>query len=147
MTGPASDEPVSGHPTSEGPGPDDVTTDTSTADGPRPGPVARVLIGAVRFYQHWISPALPPTCRFYPSCSAYAVEAVQVHGALRGTGMAVLRLLRCGPWHPGGVDPVPERRARAGPGPAAPADPAAGATRAHHEPHDCARNCEEQAPC
>ncbi|MCW0214105.1 MAG: membrane protein insertion efficiency factor YidD [Pseudonocardia sp.] len=104
------------------------------------------MIGAVRFYQHWISPGLPPTCRFYPSCSAYAAEAVQVHGALRGTGMAVLRLLRCGPWHPGGVDPVPERRTRTRPGAAGAAASGVSAP-AHHEPHDCARNCEEQAPC
>ena len=61
----------------------------------------------VRFYRAWISPVLPPSCRFEPSCSAYALEALTVHGAPRGTWLAVRRLLRCGPWHPGGWDPVP----------------------------------------
>ncbi|HJP75453.1 MAG TPA: membrane protein insertion efficiency factor YidD [Pseudonocardiaceae bacterium] len=73
----------------------------------RPGPVARLLVGLIGIYRRWISPLLPPSCRFYPSCSAYAVEAVTVHGALRGSWLALRRLLRCGPWHPGGLDPVP----------------------------------------
>jgi len=73
----------------------------------RPGPVARLLVGLIGFYRRWISPLFPPACRFYPSCSAYAVEAVTVHGALRGSWLALRRLLRCGPWHPGGLDPVP----------------------------------------
>lgn len=51
----------------------------------------------------------PPSCRFYPSCSSYAIEAVHTHGAGRGTLLAAWRILRCGPWHPGGYDPVPER--------------------------------------
>ena len=71
--------------------------------------VARAMIGILRFYQRWISPAFPPTCRFYPSCSAYAIEALQVHGPLRGSWLTVRRLLRCAPWHPGGIDPVPPR--------------------------------------
>lgn len=70
----------------------------------------RAAIAAVRWYQRWISPALPPTCRFHPSCSAYAVDAYAVHGLIRGTGLTAWRLLRCGPWHPGGADPVPPRR-------------------------------------
>jgi putative membrane protein insertion efficiency factor len=74
--------------------------------------VARVLIGLLHGYQRWVSPALPPTCRFYPTCSAYAVEALQVHGVLRGTWLTLCRLLRCAPWHPGGIDPVPPRRPR-----------------------------------
>ncbi|RKR89277.1 hypothetical protein BDK92_3621 [Micromonospora pisi] len=69
---------------------------------------ARVLAGAIVAYRRWISPALPARCRFYPSCSAYALEAVTRHGALRGTGLAVWRLSRCHPFHPGGYDPVPE---------------------------------------
>jgi len=66
-------------------------------------------MAAVGFYRTWISPLLPPACRFAPSCSAYAAEALQVHGALRGSWLALRRLLRCGPWHPGGYDPVPPR--------------------------------------
>lgn len=73
------------------------------------GPVARVLLVPVNFYRRWISPVLPPSCRFEPSCSAYAVEALTTHGALRGSWLTVRRLLRCGPWHPGGYDPVPPR--------------------------------------
>ncbi|MFD1148603.1 membrane protein insertion efficiency factor YidD [Saccharothrix hoggarensis] len=73
-------------------------------------PVVRALLLPVRFYRKFISPALPPTCRFHPSCSAYAVEALTVHGALRGSWLTLRRLGRCGPWHPGGLDPVPPRR-------------------------------------
>jgi uncharacterized protein len=73
------------------------------------GPVARVLLVPVTLYRRWISPVLPPSCRFEPSCSAYAVEALTAHGALRGSWLTVRRLLRCGPWHPGGYDPVPHR--------------------------------------
>jgi uncharacterized protein len=82
------------------------------ADDARPGPVARVLVRAVKFYRTWISPLLPPSCRFEPSCSAYGLEALTEHGALRGTWLTLRRLLRCGPWHPGGWDPVPPRRTR-----------------------------------
>ena len=70
-------------------------------------PVARALLAAIGFYSRAISPALPPRCRFYPTCSAYAAEAIERHGAVRGTGLALRRLLKCAPWHPGGVDPVP----------------------------------------
>ncbi|MBO4204519.1 membrane protein insertion efficiency factor YidD [Micromonospora echinofusca] len=69
---------------------------------------ARVLAGPIIAYRRWISPALPARCRFYPSCSAYALEAVTRHGALRGAVLAARRLLRCHPFHPGGHDPVPE---------------------------------------
>lgn len=61
----------------------------------------------IRGYQRFISPALPPSCRFYPSCSTYALEAVAKHGLLRGSWLAAWRLMRCHPFHPGGVDPVP----------------------------------------
>ncbi|MFC8619479.1 membrane protein insertion efficiency factor YidD [Micromonospora purpureochromogenes] len=77
--------------------------------GSRPASLgARVLSGPIIAYRRWISPALPARCRFYPSCSAYALEAVARHGALRGAGLTVLRLSRCHPFHPGGHDPVPE---------------------------------------
>jgi putative membrane protein insertion efficiency factor len=66
-----------------------------------------VLVGLVRGYQLVVSPWLGPTCKYYPSCSAYAVTALQVHGPLRGTRLAVWRLLRCNPWSDGGVDHVP----------------------------------------
>ena len=69
-----------------------------------------LLILPIRVYQLAVSPLLGPRCRFYPSCSAYAVEALQVHGPLRGTVLAARRLLRCHPWNPGGVDPVPPAR-------------------------------------
>jgi putative membrane protein insertion efficiency factor len=69
--------------------------------------VAAVLILLVRAYQWTLSRVLPPACRFHPSCSAYAVEALRRHGALRGCWLTVKRLLRCHPLHPGGVDPVP----------------------------------------
>ncbi len=83
------------------------------APATRPGSIlARVLIAPIRFYQRFISPGLPATCRYYPSCSAYAVEALQVHGAARGSWMAVRRIGRCHPWHEGGLDPVPPRRER-----------------------------------
>jgi putative membrane protein insertion efficiency factor len=81
-------------------------------------------VALLRGYQRWISPALPPTCRFYPTCSAYAIEALQVHGLLGGSWLTVRRLARCAPWHPGGVDPVPPRRCR-----------------------PARKNIEEQAPC
>lgn len=66
-----------------------------------------VLIASVRAYQYLISPLLGPRCRFYPSCSSYAIEALQEHGAVCGSYLAMRRLLRCHPWNPGGVDPVP----------------------------------------
>lgn len=66
-----------------------------------------LLVLPIRAYQLLVSPLLGPRCRFYPSCSSYAVEALRVHGPLRGTGLAAHRLLRCHPWNPGGLDPVP----------------------------------------
>jgi uncharacterized protein len=78
----------------------------------RPRAVARLLLRFVGFYRRYISPSLPPSCRFEPSCSAYAVEALSRHGAARGSWLTLRRLLRCGPWHPGGHDPVPPAVAR-----------------------------------
>ena len=69
--------------------------------------IARALRLAVRAYQWCVRPLLPPSCRFYPSCSDYAEEAIARHGALHGGWLAARRLCRCGPWHAGGCDPVP----------------------------------------
>ncbi|MCP3917148.1 MAG: membrane protein insertion efficiency factor YidD [bacterium] len=69
----------------------------------------RVWVAPVRFYQRFLSPLKPPTCRFHPSCSEYAVQAVLTHGILRGTWMATWRLARCHPFACGGHDPVPPR--------------------------------------
>lgn len=66
-----------------------------------------ILIGLIRFYQVAMSPWMPPSCRYTPSCSAYALEAVQVHGGGRGGWMALRRILRCHPWGGQGYDPVP----------------------------------------
>jgi putative membrane protein insertion efficiency factor len=67
----------------------------------------RLLAGLIRGYQTVLSPLLPPSCRFHPSCSQYALEAVTRHGALKGSWLAARRLARCHPFHPGGYDPVP----------------------------------------
>ncbi|MGO1315901.1 MAG: membrane protein insertion efficiency factor YidD [Cellulomonadaceae bacterium] len=67
----------------------------------------RFLIGVLRVYQLVLSPMTGPTCRYYPSCSEYAVRAIRRHGVLRGSGLAAWRLLRCNPWSLGGVDDVP----------------------------------------
>lgn len=66
------------------------------------------LIRLIQGYQWFISPLLGPHCRFYPSCSQYAREAIALHGVARGLWLALCRIGRCHPWHPGGVDPVPE---------------------------------------
>lgn len=69
--------------------------------------LGRILIAMIRGYQVAISPLLGARCRFYPSCSRYASECIACHGALRGTWLTVRRLLRCHPWHPGGIDLPP----------------------------------------
>jgi uncharacterized protein len=69
--------------------------------------MARVLLALVAAYRYLLSPMLGRSCRFFPSCSEYAMEALARHGALRGTWLAVRRVARCHPWHPGGYDPVP----------------------------------------
>ena len=69
--------------------------------------LAKPLIWLVRAYQLIVSPFIPPSCRFHPTCSHYAIEALEKHGALKGGWLALRRVLRCHPWHPGGHDPVP----------------------------------------
>ena len=73
----------------------------------RPSAAARVLMALITGYRRFVSPLLGPRCRFAPSCSAYALEAVREHGALGGTWLAVRRIGRCHPFNPGGFDPVP----------------------------------------
>jgi hypothetical protein len=70
-----------------------------------------ILVGGIRGYQRFISPLFGPTCRYYPSCSAYALGAVRVHGPVKGFLLSTWRLLRCNPWSPGGIDHVPEKGA------------------------------------
>jgi putative membrane protein insertion efficiency factor len=66
-----------------------------------------IFIGLIRAYQYTLSPLLGPACRFYPSCSEYAYQAIMRYGPLKGLFLAIKRILRCHPYHPGGVDPVP----------------------------------------
>ncbi|MSP29590.1 MAG: membrane protein insertion efficiency factor YidD [Acetobacteraceae bacterium] len=70
-------------------------------------PVTAIGIGVVRTYQWTLRPIIGANCRFYPSCSDYAIEALRLHGAARGTLLSGKRILRCNPWHAGGLDPVP----------------------------------------
>lgn len=65
-----------------------------------------IAIALIQFYRHWISPLKPPTCRFVPTCSEYAILAIEKYGLVRGGYKAVRRILRCHPFHPGGYDPV-----------------------------------------
>lgn len=67
----------------------------------------RILLALIGAYRLLLSPVLGASCRFYPTCSAYAAEAIETHGALRGTWLALKRIAKCHPWHPGGLDPVP----------------------------------------
>ena len=71
--------------------------------------IKRIMLAMIRFYQKRISPYTPAVCRFTPTCSQYAVEAIQSHGALKGGWLALKRLLRCNPCFRGGFDPVPEK--------------------------------------
>ncbi|RJE89921.1 membrane protein insertion efficiency factor YidD [Paenibacillus sp. 1011MAR3C5] len=69
----------------------------------------RALQAPIHVYRKYISPLKPPSCRFYPTCSAYALEAIEVHGAAKGAWLAAKRIGRCHPFHPGGFDPVPDK--------------------------------------
>lgn len=70
----------------------------------------QIFIGIIRFYQKFISPMTPPACRFYPTCSHYGLEAFQKHGAFKGFWLTLKRILKCHPFHPGGFDPVPDKK-------------------------------------
>ncbi|MBV7507280.1 membrane protein insertion efficiency factor YidD [Bacillus sp. sid0103] len=71
--------------------------------------VKKIFLAVIRFYQVAISPIKPPTCRFYPTCSHYGMEAIQRFGALKGGWLTLKRISKCHPFHPGGLDPVPEK--------------------------------------
>lgn len=73
------------------------------------GRLQKVIIFTIKTYQFFLSPLLGNCCRFYPSCSSYAIEAIQSHGSINGFYLILRRILCCHPWHPGGVDFVPER--------------------------------------
>ncbi|MDT4010784.1 MULTISPECIES: membrane protein insertion efficiency factor YidD [Staphylococcus] len=67
----------------------------------------KLLLGLIWIYQHFISPLTPPTCRFYPTCSNYTKEAIEIHGPIKGTWLGIKRISKCHPLHKGGFDPVP----------------------------------------
>ncbi|ULG71423.1 membrane protein insertion efficiency factor YidD [Macrococcus brunensis] len=69
----------------------------------------QILLAIIRFYRSYISPMTPPTCRFHPTCSQYGMEAIETHGALKGSYLTTKRILKCHPFHPGGFDPVPPK--------------------------------------
>jgi len=77
---------------------------------PTPSPFARVFLGAVRGYQKLVSPLLGNNCRYYPTCSHYTYEAIEIHGATKGSWLGIKRIARCHPFHDGGIDPVPGSR-------------------------------------
>nr|WP_185762594.1 membrane protein insertion efficiency factor YidD [Bacillus methanolicus] len=72
--------------------------------------MGKLMIGIIRFYQKVISPLKPPTCRFYPTCSHYGLEAIRRFGPLKGGWLTIKRILKCHPFHPGGFDPVPDKK-------------------------------------
>jgi len=71
--------------------------------------MSKIFITLIVFYQKYISPLKPATCRFYPSCSDYAIQAIQKHGFYKGIFLAIRRILKCHPYHAGGYDPVPDK--------------------------------------
>lgn len=82
-------------------------TQTQASGGNTQRPLVKALTAVIRGYQRTFSSVLPPTCRYWPSCSEYAIEALQVHGPARGSWLTIKRLCRCHPWGGQGVDPVP----------------------------------------
>lgn len=89
---------------------DTVSRETGTYAGRKLSPLARIVLLPLRGYRRFLSPAMTPRCRYYPSCSAYAEEAISELGAIRGTILAAWRLLRCNPFAEGGMDPVADRK-------------------------------------
>lgn len=83
-----------------------MSVQTDVGSTVRVSPLARVLLGLIRLYRA-VTRGRPPACRFSPTCSGYAREAIVEHGALRGAWLAIRRISRCHPWNPGGIDPVP----------------------------------------
>jgi putative membrane protein insertion efficiency factor len=71
-----------------------------------------IFIGIIRLYQYIISPLLPNSCRYYPTCSQYSIQAFQKHGVMKGLWLSVKRISRCHPWHEGGYDPVPDPKSK-----------------------------------
>ena len=82
-------------------------TEPSSAPARKVGPVSGLLILLVKGYRYLISPMLASNCRYYPTCSSYSIEAIQLHGPLKGLAMSVWRIVRCNPFSKGGYDPVP----------------------------------------
>ena len=74
--------------------------------------IAKLLKGLIRLYQLLLSPFWGAQCRFHPTCSCYAMEALEKHGAIKGSGLAIYRIMRCNPWASGGLDPVPEKNTK-----------------------------------
>ncbi|MDS9472956.1 membrane protein insertion efficiency factor YidD [Sporosarcina pasteurii] len=72
----------------------------------------KILLSIIKFYQKAISPLTPPTCRFHPTCSQYGFEAIETHGALKGSWLAARRISKCHPFHEGGYDPVPDKNSK-----------------------------------
>lgn len=100
------------------------------------GPVAALLIAPIRFYQRFITVWTPATCRYHPSCSAYAVTALRERGALVGLALTVRRLIRCNPWSAGGVDHVPRRRERGTSAGSSVIGPVTASSTSHHHHPD-----------
>ncbi|WP_210467825.1 membrane protein insertion efficiency factor YidD [Sporosarcina sp. 6E9] len=72
----------------------------------------KLLKGIIKIYQKAISPLMPPSCRFHPTCSNYGLEAIETHGALKGSWLAIRRISKCHPFHEGGYDPVPDKKSK-----------------------------------
>jgi hypothetical protein len=87
-----------------------LSTGTRVRVGPTGRAAVRALIFLIQLYRHMVSPLRPATCRFIPTCSQYAVDALTEYGLVRGSWLSAARLAKCGPWHRGGWDPIPEHR-------------------------------------